>query len=82
MSWSRARDRGAEARHEYRYDPLGQLLARLPEKAQAELFRYDATGNVHESTAARECRGAEYGPGRQALATKGTPTTPGMRTAA
>jgi RHS repeat-associated protein len=39
---------------ELRYDPVGQLLAMVHPRAQAtvgqapELFRYDATGNVHE----------------------------------
>lgn len=31
------------------YDPIGQLLAMVPEKAQAELFRYDAAGNMREA---------------------------------
>ena len=45
----------------YEYDPKGQLLARLPEHARAELFRYDATGNVHEAGASPV--GREYGHG-------------------
>src|ERR1019366_9290796 len=43
-------DRAAGATR-YEYDPIGQLLAAIPEKARAEVFRYDAAGNVHEGGA-------------------------------
>src|SRR5262249_31757881 len=39
----------ARGRAQFAYDPIGQLLARVPEKARAELFRYDAAGNLHET---------------------------------
>jgi YD repeat-containing protein len=43
-SWDRAK-----GRTRYEYDPVGQLLAMVPEKARAELFRYDRSGNLHET---------------------------------
>ncbi len=47
---------------ELKYDPVGQLLAMVPEKARAELFRYDVGGNVHEADADRR-----YGAGSRLL---------------
>lgn len=44
------------AHTEYTYDPVGQLLSMVPEKARAEVFRYDAAGNVHESGPGAEAR--------------------------
>ena len=33
----------------YRYDPVGRLLAMVPEQARQELFRVDPCGNIHEA---------------------------------
>jgi RHS repeat-associated protein len=70
------KDRGAT---EYRYDPVGQLLAMVPAAAQsalaggvaspggqaAELFRYDPTGNIYEDGPGAETR--VYGKGNRLL---------------
>jgi RHS repeat-associated protein len=45
----------------YRYDPVGQLLAVVPEKAREVVFRYDAAGNMHEDGASAPAR--RYGEG-------------------
>jgi RHS repeat-associated protein len=64
---------------EYRYDPVGQLLAMVPAAAQsalaggmaslggqaAELFRYDPTGNIFEDGPGAETR--VYGKGNRLL---------------
>lgn len=47
----------------YQYDPVGQLLARAPEQARAEVFRYDPAGNTHEGGPGATSR--EYGPGNR-----------------
>jgi RHS repeat-associated protein len=44
-SWDRAK-----GRTRYDYDPVGQLLAMVPEKARAEVFRYDRAGNLYEAS--------------------------------
>jgi len=49
----------------FEYDPLGQLLAAVPEKARAEVFRYDAAGNVSE--AGDGAFGRTYGAGNRLL---------------
>jgi len=49
----------------FEYDLEGQLLAVVPEKARAELFRYDAAGNVFETGPSAESR--VYGPGNRLL---------------
>ena len=59
-SWDRAR-----GRTQYAYDPIGQLLAMVPEKARGELFRYDERGNLHEVGEGAEDR--EYGQGNRLL---------------
>jgi YD repeat-containing protein len=40
------RRRGATRRD---YDPIGQLVAVVPENARAEVFRFDVRGNVEEA---------------------------------
>jgi len=55
----------ARGRTQYAYDPVGQLLAMVPERARAELFRYDAPGNLHESGEGAAER--VYGPGNRLL---------------
>lgn len=45
---------------EYRYDPVGRVLAIVPEKGRAELFAYDAAGNV-----SREGAPSTYDPGNR-----------------
>lgn len=52
--------RGAAA---YRYDPVGQLVAMVPEKAREVVFRYDAAGNMYEGGASAPAR--RYGPGNR-----------------
>ncbi|XXY48115.1 RHS repeat-associated core domain-containing protein [Sorangium sp. So ce269] len=37
---------GWHAFHRYEYDPVGQLVARLPAEGARELFRHDAAGNL------------------------------------
>jgi RHS repeat-associated protein len=59
-AWDRAR-----GRTQYTYDPIGQLLAMVPEKARAEVFRYDATGNLCEAGEGAEER--VYGRGNRLL---------------
>jgi RHS repeat-associated protein len=59
-SWDQAR-----GRTQYAYDPIGQLLAMVPEKARSELFRYDPAGNLYESGEGAEER--VYGPGNRLL---------------
>jgi RHS repeat-associated protein len=59
-SWDQIR-----GRTRYAYDPVGQLLAMVPEKARAELFRYDAPGNIYETGEGAE--GREYGAGGRLL---------------
>jgi RHS repeat-associated protein len=53
---------------QYTYDPVGQLLAAVSENARAEVFAYDATGNVYERDEKEKC---EYGNGNRLLR-KGT----------
>lgn len=48
------RDRGVTR---YDHDPVGRLLARLPDRGAAEHFRYDAAGDRHEAHAARAYAG-------------------------
>jgi RHS repeat-associated protein len=48
----------------FQYDALGQLLAVVPENARAELFTYDANGNVFEGG---DPYAREYGPGGRLL---------------
>jgi YD repeat-containing protein len=43
-SWDQRR-----GKTQYAYDPIGQLLAMVPEQARAELFRYDERGNLFET---------------------------------
>ena len=43
-SWDQVR-----GKTRYQYDPIGQLVAMVPEKARAELFAYDAAGNLREA---------------------------------
>jgi RHS repeat-associated protein len=50
-------------RTEYQYDPVGQLVAMVPEKARSEMFCHDAAGNIFESGAAAPTR--EYGKGNR-----------------
>lgn len=45
----------------YDYDAVGQIIAAVPEDARAELFAYDAAGNVHDVSVTAERR--EYGRG-------------------
>ena len=52
-------------RTQYAYDPVGQLLSMVPEKARAELFRYDPAGNLHGGTEGAGER--VYGPGNRLL---------------
>ena len=33
----------------YEYNPVGQLMAAIPDRVLAELFRYDAAGNVYDN---------------------------------
>jgi RHS repeat-associated protein len=49
----------------FAHDPMGRLLAMVPEKARAEVFRYDERGNPYESHDGAEERG--YGPGNRLL---------------
>jgi RHS repeat-associated protein len=55
----------ARGRTQFAYDPIGQLLAMVPEKARAELFRYDAAGNLYETGEGAEER--VYGQGNRLL---------------
>jgi RHS repeat-associated protein len=48
-------------RTQYRYDPLGQVLSRLPEHASGEIYAYDEAQNVFERGASAEPR--EYASG-------------------
>jgi RHS repeat-associated protein len=59
-SWDQAR-----GPTQYAYDPIGQLLAMVPEKARGELFRYDAAGNLYETGEGAEER--LYGKGNRLL---------------
>jgi RHS repeat-associated protein len=59
-SWDQAR-----GPTQYGYDPIGRLLARLSEKARAELFRWDAAGNLYEAGEGAEER--IYGRGNRLL---------------
>ncbi len=62
------KDHGAT---EFRYDPVGQLLAMVPAPAKAtvgrstEFFRYDETGNIHDEGPGAEKR--VYGKGDRLL---------------
>ena len=47
-----ALESGKEATR-YEYDPLGHVLARIPDRLRAEAFRYDAAGNVTEAGGGR-----------------------------
>lgn len=47
----------------YEYDPLGQILAAIPQHARPEVFRYDATQNMFEASEGGRAR--EYGPGNR-----------------
>ncbi len=47
----------------YQYDPVGQLVAMVPEKARGELFRHDPTGNLFEASVGAKAR--EYGKGNR-----------------
>lgn len=49
----------------FEYDGIGQLLALVPEKARAEVFRYDPAGNVFEANGSRNER--TYGKGNRLL---------------
>ncbi|WP_437620333.1 RHS repeat-associated core domain-containing protein [Sorangium sp. So ce1151] len=49
----------------FSYDLLGQIIARIPEHARAELFRYDEGGDLHESGPGAEPR--VYGHGGKLL---------------
>ncbi|WP_437954088.1 RHS repeat-associated core domain-containing protein [Sorangium sp. So ce296] len=49
----------------FEYDPANQILANLPEHERAELFRYDACGNVFDVAAGKVDR--SYGPGNRLL---------------
>ncbi len=55
----------ARGRARYEHDALGQLLARLPEGAPPELFRYDAGGSLFEHGEGAVKRA--YGPGGRVL---------------
>jgi RHS repeat-associated protein len=48
---------------EYRYDPIGQLLAQTPEQAREHVFEYDLRGNRSETTPGAPIR--EFGAGNQ-----------------
>ncbi|HHH12118.1 MAG TPA: RHS repeat protein, partial [Sorangium sp.] len=48
---------------EYQYDPVGQLLAMVPEQARKELFKYDKRGNLAEAGGREESR--VYGKGNR-----------------
>ncbi|HZF52551.1 MAG TPA: hypothetical protein VE093_28045 [Polyangiaceae bacterium] len=37
-------------------DALGQIVAAVPENARAELFAYDAAGNVHDASVTPEAK--------------------------
>jgi RHS repeat-associated protein len=50
----------------YEYDPIGRLVALLPEAARAEVFRYDATSNPFEANVG-DANSREYGPGNRLL---------------
>ena len=52
-------------RTEYQYDPVGQLVAMVPEKARGELFRHDPAGNLFEASTGAKAR--EYGKGNRLL---------------
>ena len=47
------------------YDPVGQLLSKVPEKARTELFKFDPAGNLHEIGALAPKR--EYDAGNRLL---------------
>ncbi|WP_441286881.1 RHS repeat-associated core domain-containing protein [Sorangium sp. KYC3313] len=49
----------------FEYDPASQILANVPEHERAELFRYDACGNVFDVAAGKKDR--SYGPGNRLL---------------
>jgi RHS repeat-associated protein len=51
---------------EMRYDPIGQLLALVPEEAKQELFHFDVCGNVFEADDGAPPR--SYGKGNRLLA--------------
>ncbi|XXX81371.1 RHS repeat-associated core domain-containing protein [Sorangium sp. So ce134] len=50
-----------EGRTAYTYDPVSQVISRVPQHARAELFGYDAAENVHEAGPAAQLR--RYEPG-------------------
>jgi RHS repeat-associated protein len=52
-------------RTEYQYDPVGQLMAMVPEKARGELFRHDPAGNLFEASTGAKAR--EYGKGNRLI---------------
>ena len=60
-----ARDDSHRGRSEYRYDPVGHLLACVPEQAKEQLFQYDSRGNRFETTAGSEAR--EYWAGNRVV---------------
>ncbi|WP_165373322.1 hypothetical protein [Sorangium cellulosum] len=47
----------------FRHGRTGPMLARVPEQARAEVFRYDPAGNRHEGGPEAPTR--EYGPGNR-----------------
>lgn len=47
----------------YRYDPIGQLLGRLPAQGASELFHFDAEGNMQEQGGPKRV----HGPGGRTL---------------
>ncbi|WP_438020306.1 hypothetical protein WMF18_15085 [Sorangium sp. So ce315] len=53
----------------FEYDPASQILANVPERERAELFRYDACGNVFDVAGNEE---RSYGPGNRLLRKGGT----------
>jgi len=53
----------------YQYDPVGQLLACVPEEAKQQLFSYDSRGNHTETQAGSQRR--TYGAGNRLLSQGG-----------
>ena len=47
------------------YDPIGQLLAMVPDQGKAELFRFDPRGNIYEAGPGAPLR--VYGKGNRLL---------------
>ena len=63
-------DRADKGKTDFRYDPNGRILARIPAHAQAEIYGYGAGGTLQDLTPGAAPR--TYGPGGKLLSLNGT----------